>query len=70
MVQDGKGPMVRPFKTIINFQIRETTRNLWENRVQSAQKCCLLLQFNYSVMVYPLLRSNGDSAYQKAEVNA
>jgi len=41
---------------ITNLQIRETTRNLWHNRVQSAQDCYLLLQFNINVMIYPLFK--------------
>jgi hypothetical protein len=39
--------------TAMNLQIRETTRNLWHNRVQSAQECYLLLQFNVNIMIHP-----------------
>jgi len=40
----------------MNLQIRETTRNLWHNRVQSAQECYLLLHFHINVMIYPLFK--------------
>ena len=42
--------------TAMNLQIRERTRNLWHNRVQSAQECYLLLHFNINVMIYPVCK--------------
>jgi hypothetical protein len=42
-----RGQCLDLVNTVMNLQIRETSRNLWHNRVQSAQGCYLLLQFNF-----------------------